>query len=63
MSKEVIIAVAKFNFHIISDGGIEIKDGNVFTVDYINQQVILSSKSGKKMCMDKGFFDRNFMVM
>jgi hypothetical protein len=63
MRKNVIIAVSKFNFHIISDGGIEIKDGNVFVVEYINQQVILSSKSGKKMSMDRGFFDRNFMVM
>lgn len=63
MKKNTIIAISKFNLHIISDGEIEIKDGNVFVVEYINQKAILSSKSGKKMSMDRGFFDRNFMVM
>lgn len=63
MSKNVIIAVAKFNLNIISEKGIEIKDGNVFIADYINQKVLLHSKSGKKLSMDREFFERNFIVM
>lgn len=53
------IAISRFYF---DDGKeIEIKKGSVFVVDYMNDKVILKSRS-TKICVDRDFFDKNFIV-
>lgn len=53
------IAISRFYF---DDGKeIEIKKGSVFVIDYMNDKVILKSRS-TKICVDRDFFDKNFIV-